>query len=155
VFDQVTQPRVVNGQRAGGLHIDDPRVLALFTALCLFLTQPDGFRHATLRAWMAQALGVPLAASASGRMTYDLRRLRLHGLIGRIPHSHRYRVTDLGLHVALLFTKMHSRILRPGLSQLFDGCPKAPKQAIAAAMQRLQQALADLFDQAKLALVQT
>jgi len=83
-------------------------------------------------------------------MTYDLRRLRLHGLIERLPHSHRYRVTDLGQRIALFFTKVHSRILRPGLSQLFDGCPKAPNQPIATAMRRLDQALADLFEQAKL-----
>jgi hypothetical protein len=151
VFDQVTQPQVLAGQRAAGLHFDDPRVLALFTALCLFLTQPEGFRHASLRDWMAQALGVPLAAYSGARMTYDLRRLRLHGLIERIPQSHRYRVTGLGLRVALFFTKVHSRILRPGLSQLFDGCHKAPNRPIATAMNRLQQAFADLFDQAKLA----
>ena len=30
-------------------------------------------------------------------MTYHLRRLRLHATIERIPKSHRYRVTDLGL----------------------------------------------------------
>jgi hypothetical protein len=83
-------------------------------------------------------------------MTYDLRRLRLHGLIERLPHSHRDQVTDLGLRIALLFTKVHSRILRPGLSQLFDGCPKAPNRPLTAAMRRLDQALHDLFDQAKL-----
>jgi hypothetical protein len=151
VFDQVTQAQVVGGQRAPGLHLDDPRVLALFTALCLFLTLPEGFRHAGMRTWMAQALGVPLAAYSPGRMTYDLRRLRLHGLIERIPQSHRYRVTDAGLRVALFFTKVHSRILRPGLSQMFDGCPKAPNRPIATAMGRLQHALEDLFEQAKLA----
>ena len=151
VFDQVTQPQVVGGQRAPGLHLDDPRVLALFTALCLFLTLPEGFRHAGMRTWMAQALGVAEEAYSSGRMTYDLRRLRLHGLIERIPQSHRYRVTDAGLRVALFFTKVHSRILRPGLSHVFDGCPKAPNRPIATAMGRLQQALSDLFEQAKLA----
>jgi hypothetical protein len=155
VFDQVTQPQVVGGQRAPGLHFDDPRVLALFTALCLFLTLPDGFRHATLRDWMAQALGIAKEAYSPGRMTYDLRRLRLHGLIERIPQSHRYRVTDQGLRIALFFTKLHSRILRPGLSLLFDGCPKAPNRPIATAMSRLQQAVADLFDQAKLAPAKT
>jgi hypothetical protein len=46
---------------------------------------------------------------------------------------------------------VHSRILRPGLSQLFDGCHKAPNRPIATAMNRLQQAFAELFDQAKLA----
>jgi hypothetical protein len=34
---------------------------------------------------------------------------------------------------------------------LFDGCPKAPNRPIATAMGRLQQAFADLFEQAKLA----
>jgi hypothetical protein len=103
-----------------------------------------------MREWMAQALAIPVDAYSPGRMTYDLRRLRLHGLIERIPHSHRYQVTDLGIRVALFFTKVHSRVLRPGLSQLFDGCPKAPNRPIATAMHRLNQAFAALFDQAKL-----
>jgi hypothetical protein len=83
-------------------------------------------------------------------MTYDLRRLRLHRLIERIPHTHRYRVTNLGIRVALFFTKVHSRILRPGLSQLFDGCPKAPNRPIATAMDKLDQTFAALFNEAKL-----
>jgi len=35
-------------------------------------------------------------------MTYDLRRLRAHGLITRIPHTRRYQITDTGLQQALL-----------------------------------------------------
>jgi hypothetical protein len=155
VFDQVTQTQVVDGQRTPGRHFDDPRVMALFTARCLFLNLPEGFRNATLRTWVAHALGVAEDAYSPGRMTYDLRRLRLHGLIERTPHSYHYRVTDSGLRVALFFTKVHSRILRPGLSQLFDGCPKAPNRPIATAMGRLQQAFVDLFEQAKLAPAQT
>ena len=150
LFDQVTQPQICNDQRVAGLRFDDARVLALLQVLCLFLGLPEGFRNASMRDWMAQALAVPVDAYSPGRMTYDLRRLRLHGLIERIPHSHRYEVTDLGIRVALFFTKVHSRILRPGLSQLFDGCPKAPNRPVAAAMRRLEQALAALFDQAKL-----
>jgi hypothetical protein len=150
VFDQVSHPQVVAGQRAPGLHFDDHRVLALLQVLCLFLTLPEGFRNASMREWMAQALGIPGHAYSPGRMTYDLRRLRLHGLIERLPHSQRYRVTDMGQRVALFFTKVHSRILRPGLSQVFDGCPKAPIRPIATAMRRLDQAFEDLFDQAKL-----
>ena len=136
VYDRVTQPQVVDGQRASGLRLDDARVLALFQVLCLFVGLPQGFRNASMRAWLAQALGVPVDAYSPGRMTYDLRRLRLHGLIERIPHTHGYRVTDLGIRVALFFTKVHSRILRPGLSQLFDGCPKASNRPIATAMRR-------------------
>jgi hypothetical protein len=150
LFDQVTQAQVIDGQRVSGLRFDDARVLALLQVLCLFLGLPEGFRNAAMREWMAQALSIPCDAYRPGRMTYDLRRLRLHGLIERIPGSHRYQVTNLGIRVALFFTKVHSRILRPGLSQLFDGCPKAPNRPVANAMRRLDQAFAALFQQAKL-----
>jgi len=53
-----------------------------------------------------------------GQMTYDLRRLRLHGMIQRIPGTHRYQVSDLGFRVALFFTRVHARLLRPVLSEL-------------------------------------
>jgi hypothetical protein len=43
-------------------------------------------------------------------------RLSLHGLIERIPKSHRYRVTDFGLRTALFFTRTYARVIRPGLS---------------------------------------
>jgi len=142
---------VVAEQRVPALRFDDARAIALMQALCLFLVLPQGFRNATMRQWMAQALGLDAKDYSGGRMTYDLRRLRRHGLIARIPHHHRYRVTDLGTRVALFFTKVHSRILRPGLSQLFDGCPKAPNRPIAIAMRKLDQALGTLFKEAKLA----
>jgi DNA-binding PadR family transcriptional regulator len=51
-----------------------------------------------------------------GRVTYDLRRLRLHGLIEREPKRHRYRVTDSGLRLALFLPRVWTRILRPGLA---------------------------------------
>ena len=38
----------------------------------------------------------------AGEATYDLRRLRVHGLITWIPHSNRYTVTDDGLRAAAL-----------------------------------------------------
>ena len=151
VFEQVTRPQVVAHQRVAGLRFDDSRVLALMQVLCLFPWLFEGFRNADLRREMARALGLPVGDFGPGRMTYDLRRLRLHGLIERVPRSFRYRVTAMGLRVALFFTKVHGRILRPGLSQLFDGCPKAPTRALAKAMKELDQALLALFQAAKLA----
>jgi len=150
VLDQVTKPQIVDEQRVPALRIDDTRVISLLQVLCLFLLIPEGFRNASIRQWMAQALGVRAEEYSGGRATYDLRRLRLHGLIARIPRTHRYRVTDLGVRVALFLTKVHSRILRPGLSHLFDGCPKAPNRPIATAMHKLDQALNVLFNEAKL-----
>jgi hypothetical protein len=44
-----------------------------------------------------------------GRMSYDLRRMRLHGLIERIPKTHHYRLTALGLKTALFYTRAYQR----------------------------------------------
>ena len=53
-------------------------------------------------------------------MSYDLRRLRLHGLIERIPGTHRYRPTPLGWRVAVFFTHAYNRFLRTGLAEIAD-----------------------------------
>ena len=52
----------------------------------------------------------------AGAMTYDLRRLRLHGLITRVPHTHRYTVTSQGFRIAVFFRAVYARILRPGIA---------------------------------------
>ena len=56
-------------------------------------------------------------------MTYQLRRLRLHGFIERLPRKHRYRVTGFGLRVALFYTRTYVSVLRPGLSQIVSAQP--------------------------------
>ena len=55
--------------------------------------------------------------------SYDLRRLKRKGLIAKIPHAHRYRLTSLGRRVAVLFTKTYGRVLAPGLSALDPNLP--------------------------------
>ena len=61
-----------------------------------------------------------------GKMTYDLRRLRLHGMIERIPKTHRYRVTDFGFRAALFFTRTHARLYCPGLAEVLPKARNAP-----------------------------
>jgi hypothetical protein len=61
--------------------------------------------------------------------TYDLRRLKSRGLITRIPHTHRYTVTDRGLHTAHFLTCVHDRFLPTGLAYLADHTGAPPLQA--------------------------
>jgi predicted MarR family transcription regulator len=46
-------------------------------------------------------------------MTYDLRRLRLAGLIRRLPRSNRYTLTADGIRIAVVYTKVYNRLLLP------------------------------------------
>jgi hypothetical protein len=120
---QVTRPIAVDGQRAAALPFADPRVQALFGALVLFCLLPRGFSNRDLRERLAPLLGLAPSAITPGRMTDDLRRLRLHGLIQRLPRTHRYRLTEEGLRTALFFTRTHARLFRPGLSHLMAPAP--------------------------------
>jgi hypothetical protein len=111
----VVLPSVHAGQRAPGLRFGDPRVTALLGALCVFDHLWHGLTNASLRAQMAQLFD---RAYSSNKATYDLRRLRLKGLIERLPGSHRYQVTSYGRRIATFFTRLTSRVVVPALSQL-------------------------------------
>jgi hypothetical protein len=115
-FQAVNRPAAAGHQRASGLRFADPRVHALFHALILFRQLAQGFRAAALRHHLAALSGRDPISISQGAVTYQLRRLRLHGMIERVPNSFRYRVTDLGFRVALFFTRAYNRLLRPGLA---------------------------------------
>lgn len=118
VFQAVTSPCTVGQQRASALPYGDPVVLALLHLLLLFRLLPCGFRNKDLREHFARLLAKDPQQCTQGQMTYQLRRLRLHGLIQRQPGTHSYRVTDHGQCVALFFTRSYARLIRPGLGQI-------------------------------------
>jgi hypothetical protein len=149
-FQRLHQPSCVAGQRVPALRFGAPRTMALLQALALFLTLPDGFSNASLRGHVARLIGPLHTPYAAAQMTYDLRRLRLHGLIAPIARSHRYRVTDRGRHIALFLTKLHSRLLRPGLAQLTDRFPPSTSRPLHAAILRLDRAIDALIHRAQL-----
>jgi hypothetical protein len=122
-FERVVRPTEVNGQRASALRFGDKRVQGLFAVLVVFSLQLRGFNNQEMRVLLAQLLGLDPATYPIGRMTYDLRRLRLHGIIERIAHTHRYQLTPDGLRIALFFSRTYARLLRPKLAEIM---PEAP-----------------------------
>ena len=122
-FLQVVRPIDVDGRQASGLRFDDARVQALLSVLIMLCLRARGFAQKEMRALLAPLLGLDPAKLTPGRMTYDLRRLRLHGLIQRLPQTHRYEVTARGLRVALFFSRTYTRILRPGSAEIASPDP--------------------------------
>jgi len=115
----------------------------------VFRLLPRGFANRDLRPILAQLLGVPAETITPGKMTYDLRRLRQHGLIERIPHTFRYQVTGTGLAQALFLTRLHDRFLRTGLADAAG--PAVSDRNLAAATRAYTSAIDDLAQQAGLA----
>jgi len=139
-------PQIIDGQRASSLRVADPRVIALLAALCQFRVR-EGFSNRDLRPALAQLLGVPLEHYRANAMTYDLRRLRLHGLLSRVPRTRRYQLTPEGLRIVYFVTRVHFRLLRPGLSPQLDDPCKGPRRPLTAAIRLIQQGTDKLYDQ--------
>ena len=144
-FEKVNQPIQVEEQRVSGLRFGDVRVQALLSAVLLFVFVANGFSAKDLRPKLAALLGLRADQLSAGRVTYDLRRLRLHGLIERIRRTHRYRLTERGIQIAAFWTRTYNRLLRPGLAQLVDPhCESPPlRRKLVALTKAIDQAVAE------------
>jgi hypothetical protein len=145
-FAALQQPKEVAGQRASALRFGDARVQALLATIVKFSLQPQGFTNKQLRPLLAQCLGLEEKDITRGRMSYDLRRLRLHGLIGRIEKSQRYELTPDGLKTALFYSRTYTRVIRPGLS-LISAPVASDHSHLNRAFARFQAELDRYFDQ--------
>ncbi|MCY4363064.1 MAG: hypothetical protein OXE42_12930, partial [Gammaproteobacteria bacterium] len=61
------------------------------------------------------------------------------------------RVTSAGLRIGLFFTKVHSRLLRGGLSQLFDPTDVSLSRPFVAAVNRVEKIIEGQIQCAKIA----
>ena len=144
LFERIHQPYHQEGQRTGALRFGDERATALAGALCTVLGAVTGFQNKSLRPLVAGHLDQPYTQS---KMSYDLRRLRLHGLIQRIPRKNTYVLTPDGIRVAVFYTKLRNRLLRP----LLDADKPPAKTEIRQALRTLENAVADYIQTARLA----
>jgi hypothetical protein len=143
LFERIHQPYAREGQRTGAFRFGDSRAMALTGALCCMVHAVAGFTNHSLRGLVAGLLGTDYSTN---QMTYDLRRLRLHGLIERVPHTNTYTLTAEGLRVAVFYTKLHRRLLAPLLDA--DSPPADPK--VRAALATLQRAVDEVVTSARL-----
>jgi hypothetical protein len=146
LFERIHQPYNREGQRTGALRFGDPRAMALAGALCCVVHAVAGFTNKSLRGLVAALLGTDYSVH---QMTYDLRRLRLHELICRLPGTNTYVLTADGIRTAVFYTKVHDRVLRPLVSAA-DVPPAAPE--LRRALATIDRAIDERITNARLGL---
>jgi len=109
-FERIARPSLVDGRRAPALRFGDPRVMALAGALAVSSNLVGGFSNKTIRPLIGGLLGEPYNQA---RCCYDLRRLKLKGLIRKVQHTNTYALTPDGQRFAIFYTKVGNRVLRP------------------------------------------
>jgi hypothetical protein len=143
LFERIHQPYAREGNPTGAFRFGDPRAMALAGALCYLVHAVTGFTNASLRGLVAGLLGTDYT---TGQMTYDLRRLWLHGLIERIPRTNTYRLTAEGQRVAVFYTKLRRRLLAPLLDADKPPAPAEVRRALAT----IDRAIVDYVANARL-----
>lgn len=97
LFDAVTRPVIHDGRRFRALRIGDPDDLALLQAICRGEFATAGLRNRDLRGLIHPPAATPEEARRlSAKVGRLLRLLRAHGIIKKVPKTHRYMVTRRG-----------------------------------------------------------
>ncbi len=117
--------------------------MALAGALTTTVHTVTGLTNKSLRALMTGLLHTPYSI---GQASYDLRRLRLKGIITRQPHSNTYTLTPDGLRFAVFYTKVHNRVLGPLTAAHQPPAPPALRQAL----HTIDQHITDYLSRARL-----
>jgi hypothetical protein len=143
LFERIHQPYAREGQRTGALRFGDVRAMALAGALCMVVSAVTGFTNKSLRGQVAGLLGT---THTSSQMTYDLRRLRLHGIIERLVGTNNYRVTAEGIRVAVFYTKLRDRLLGP----LLDADQPPATAELRRALSTIDHAVTDYVTNARI-----
>ena len=112
---------------------------ALLASLCSFSHLLEGITNRGLRSLVAALL----PSYSARQMGYDLRRLRLNGLLVRVPGTHRYELTPQGRRLAVFFAKTYTRIVLPALAELDPALPDqiAARSPLARTWRAYEQAL--------------
>ena len=118
-FQHMQRPRHAEGRRVPALRFGDANAQAVLNAVLMFVFVARGFTNKDLRQHFAVLLGKRAHEISPGRMSYELRRLRLHGLIKKVGRTYKYYLTQFGKAVIATGLKLRELVIIP---QLAFGC---------------------------------
>ena len=114
VLARLAQPVIQGKTKVSGIKLEQKRILRLLEVL---LQGASGhlkrWTTAQVRQTVLEQCGLKEKDYTLNQIRYDLRKIRLHGLIERLPHSHAYRFTQRGQKLALLLIQLRKRIYGP------------------------------------------
>jgi hypothetical protein len=105
--DKLAAPVTWKGKRVRGLNLLGPDDAALLEAAARGEFLVNGFRNRDLQHLLFDRPATEPAEKRrrSGQITRKLRMLRAHGLVHKVPHTHRYMLSDKGRRVS---TALHA-----------------------------------------------
>lgn len=144
LFQRLALPITCGSTKVPRIKLHDTRIIRLFEVMLHAGTTVSGWSAAHLHHVLIQTYRLSPDDYRLSQLRYDLRKLKAHGLIQRDGKHYRYRLTDKGLKVALLFLFFHKRIAGPIAHSLFHHRPDSrhqPKTQLEAAYHKADQSI--------------
>jgi hypothetical protein len=147
---RLAKPVQFKKSKIAGIRLDQVRMMRLLQRLLgRGAGSLGGWNAKELRSAILDTFELKATQYSINALRYDLRKLRAHSLIERLPHSHRYRLTSKGQKVALLMTLLRKRLYGPLAASAFIHKPASdplPPTPIEKAYRKADLAFQEVID---------
>jgi hypothetical protein len=128
VLDEPHRPydRAVGTAKYPGIKIHDTRMIRLMEVLLHAGTLVSGGRTRQIHDAILTTYKIDADRYGRNQLSYDLRKLKAHGLLARDGKRYADRLTDKRARVAILFLLFHKQLCGPLANSLFHHQPAVP-----------------------------
>jgi hypothetical protein len=125
LLQRLALPVAVGTAKYPGIKIHDTRMIRLMEVLLHAGTLVSGGRTRQIHDAILTTYKIDADRYGRNQLSYDLRKLKAHGLLARDGKRYAYRLTEKGAKVALLFVLFHKQLCGPLANSLFHHQPAA------------------------------
>jgi hypothetical protein len=125
LLQRLALPVAVGTAKYPGIKIHDTRMIRLMEVLLHAGTLVSGWRTRQIHDAILTTYKIDADRYGLNQLSYDLRKLKAHGLLTRDEKRYAYRLTEKGAKVALLFVLFHKQLCGPLANSLFHHQPAA------------------------------
>jgi len=123
LFQRLSLPVMVRATKLPGIKIQDTRLLRLMETLLHTGNQISGWKTLDIHEVLLRTYGLTGQAYTVTQLRYDIRKMKAHGLVQRDGKHYRYRLTEKGYKISLIFVLFHKRVCGPLANTLFNPQP--------------------------------
>jgi hypothetical protein len=119
-FKKHSHPVMVGATKIAGLQVYHERTHRLLEILLHDNRGISEWKSMDVRQKIISGFNVGEGEYSRNQVIYDIRKLRAHGLVEKLPRRNSYRLTSYGVKVALAFILMRKRMYGPLHYSLFE-----------------------------------
>jgi len=123
LLERLALPITVGTAKYPGIKIHDTRMIRLMEVLLHGGTVVSGWTARQIHEAILTSFCIGAERYGPSQLSYDLRKLKAHGLLARDGKRYAYRLTEKGAKVALLFILFHKQLCGPLANSLFHHQP--------------------------------